>query len=33
MERRTFIIGGVAGGVGLAQYIFVSRYMNSMRAS
>ncbi len=32
MERRTFIIGAVAGGIGLVEYSFVSRYMNSLRA-
>ena len=32
MERRTFIIGAVAGGIGLIEYGFVSRYMNSLRA-
>ncbi len=32
MERRTFIIGAVAGGIGLAEYTFVSRYMNGLRA-
>ena len=32
MERRTFIIGAVAGGIGLLEYGFVSRYMNSLRA-
>ena len=32
MERRTFIIGAVAGGIGLVEYGFVTRYMNSMRA-
>ncbi len=32
MERRTFIIGAVAGGVGLFEYVFVSRYMNGIRA-
>jgi DMSO/TMAO reductase YedYZ molybdopterin-dependent catalytic subunit len=32
MERRTFIIGAVAGGIGLFEYGFVSRYMNSLRA-
>ena len=32
MERRTFIIGGVAGGLGLLQYVIASRYMNSLRA-
>jgi hypothetical protein len=31
MERRTFIIGAVAGGIGLFEYTFVSRYMNSLR--
>jgi DMSO/TMAO reductase YedYZ molybdopterin-dependent catalytic subunit len=30
MERRTFIIGAVAGGIGLVEYNFVSRYMNSL---
>jgi DMSO/TMAO reductase YedYZ molybdopterin-dependent catalytic subunit len=28
MERRTFIIAGVAGGIGLAEYIYVSGWMN-----
>jgi DMSO/TMAO reductase YedYZ molybdopterin-dependent catalytic subunit len=32
MERRTFIIGAVAGGIGLLEYSFVSRYMNSLHA-
>ena len=32
MERRTFIIGAVAGGIGLLEYGFVSRYMNSLHA-
>ena len=32
MERRTFIIIAVAGGAGLVEYGFVSRYMNSLRA-
>ena len=32
MERRTFIIGAVAGGIGLLEYTFVSRYMNGLRA-
>jgi DMSO/TMAO reductase YedYZ molybdopterin-dependent catalytic subunit len=32
MERRTFIIGAVAGGIGLMEYAFVSRYMNSLHA-
>ena len=32
MERRKFIIGAVAGGIGLLEYGFVTRYMNSLRA-
>ncbi len=32
MERRKFIIWTVAGGVGLLEYGFVSRYMTRMRA-
>ncbi len=32
MERRTFIIGAVAGGIGLLEYTFATRYMNSLRA-
>ncbi|MCZ6515298.1 MAG: molybdopterin-dependent oxidoreductase [Acidobacteria bacterium] len=32
MERRTFIIGGVAGSLGLLQYVIASRYMHSLRA-
>jgi DMSO/TMAO reductase YedYZ molybdopterin-dependent catalytic subunit len=32
MERRVFIIGAVAGGIGLAEYAFVSRYMNNLTA-
>lgn len=32
MERRVFIVGAVAGGIGLVEYAFVTRYMNSMRA-
>jgi len=32
MERRTFIIGAVAGGIGLVEYAVVSRYMNDLRA-
>ena len=32
MERRTFIIGAVAGGIGLLEYGLVSHYMNSLRA-
>jgi DMSO/TMAO reductase YedYZ molybdopterin-dependent catalytic subunit len=31
MERRTFIIGAVAGGIGLAEYIYVSGLMNHLR--
>jgi DMSO/TMAO reductase YedYZ molybdopterin-dependent catalytic subunit len=31
MERRTFIIIGIAGGAGLIEYGFVSRYMNGIR--
>jgi Oxidoreductase molybdopterin binding domain/Bacterial Ig domain len=31
MERRTFIIAAVAGGVGLFEYGFVSRYMDAVR--
>jgi len=31
MERRTFIIGAVAGGIGLLEYGFATRYMNSLR--
>jgi hypothetical protein len=30
MERRTFIIGAVAGGVGLAEYVYVSGLMNHL---
>lgn len=32
LERRTFIIAAVAGGVGLLEYRFVSRYMNALGA-
>jgi len=32
MERRVFIIGAVAGGIGLLEYGFVRRYMNNLRA-
>lgn len=32
MERRIFITGAVAGGIGLAEYAFVSKWMNKMRA-
>ena len=31
MERRTFIIGAIAGGIGLLEYTTVSRWMNGMR--
>lgn len=31
MERRTLIIGAVAGGIGLVEYAFTSRWMNGMR--
>ena len=31
MQRRTFVIGAIAGGVGLVQYVLVSRYMNRLR--
>jgi DMSO/TMAO reductase YedYZ molybdopterin-dependent catalytic subunit len=31
MERRTFIIAAVAGGIGLLEYGTVSRYMNGLR--
>ncbi|MGH9770695.1 MAG: molybdopterin-dependent oxidoreductase, partial [Candidatus Acidiferrales bacterium] len=30
MERRKFIIGGVAGGISLAGYIYTSKYMNML---
>ena len=30
MERRTFIIGAVAGGVGLVEYAFVNGWMNKL---
>lgn len=33
MERRVFIIGAVAGGIGLIEYTYISRWMNGMRAS
>jgi len=32
MERRTIIIGAVAGGIGLLEYGLVSRWMNRLRA-
>ena len=32
MERRTLIIGAVAGSIGLLEYILTSRYMNNLRA-
>ena len=31
MERRTLIIGAVAGGIGLLEYSLTSRWMNGMR--
>ena len=31
MERRTLIIGAVAGGIGLMEYAFTNRWMNGMR--
>src|SRR5690348_17533006 len=31
MERRTLIIGAAAGGIGLLEYAFTSRWMNGMR--
>lgn len=31
MERRTFVIGAVAGGVGLVEYAFVNGWMNKLR--
>jgi len=31
MERRTFIIGAVAGGIGLVEYGFVNGWMNKLR--
>jgi len=31
MERRHFIIGAVAGGIGLVEYGLVSRYLNGLR--
>lgn len=31
MERRTFIIGAVAGGIGLVEYTFVSGWMNKLK--
>ncbi len=30
MERRKFIIGGIAGGISLAGYIYTSKYMNML---
>jgi DMSO/TMAO reductase YedYZ molybdopterin-dependent catalytic subunit len=32
MERRTFIIAAVAGGIGLVEYTFVSGWMNKLTA-
>jgi DMSO/TMAO reductase YedYZ molybdopterin-dependent catalytic subunit len=31
MQRRTFIIAGVAGAAGLVEYTFLSQYMNGIR--
>lgn len=31
MQRRTFIIAGVAGGIGLLEYTYVSDWMNLLR--
>jgi DMSO/TMAO reductase YedYZ molybdopterin-dependent catalytic subunit len=31
MERRTFIIAAVAGGIGLAEYTWVNGWMNTLR--
>ena len=31
MERRTFVIGAVAGGIGLVEYAFVSGWMNKLK--
>jgi DMSO/TMAO reductase YedYZ molybdopterin-dependent catalytic subunit len=31
MERRTLIIGAVAGGIGLVEYALTNRWMNGMR--
>jgi DMSO/TMAO reductase YedYZ molybdopterin-dependent catalytic subunit len=33
MERRIFIIAAVAGGIGLAEYGYISRWMNSLHRS
>jgi DMSO/TMAO reductase YedYZ molybdopterin-dependent catalytic subunit len=33
MERRTFIIAAVAGGVGLAEYVYFSGWMNGLSAA
>ncbi len=30
MERRTFVIGAVAGGIGLVEYAFVNGWMNKL---
>ena len=32
MERRTFVIGAVAGGIGLVEYAFVNGWMNKLSA-
>jgi len=31
VERRTFIIGAIAGGIGLAEYSYVTGWMNHLR--
>lgn len=33
MERRVFIIGAVAGGIGLAEYGYISRWMDGLHRS
>ncbi|HEX5481628.1 MAG TPA: molybdopterin-dependent oxidoreductase [Terriglobia bacterium] len=30
MERRTFMIGAIAGGIGLAEYLYTGQYMKSL---
>lgn len=32
MERRTFVIGAVAGGIGLVEYAFVNGWMSKLSA-
>ena len=31
MQRRTFIVAGVAGGIGLVEYVFFNQYMDGLR--